>query len=218
MANPGRAATNVNVLQEDGVSEVVNSITITTLERDPDGYILRCRGTSVPTDGSSGYAKGCLFLKTNAASGDAGVYRNVGTTTSSLFEDTSYAVSTITLTAAQVNALQTTVATLVSAVANKTILVDNVYFASTVTSATTGGSVALEVVTGSSSAQILQGISCLNSVNILSVTGVASRGHGDFTSAGANLVGSPISLWATGKVSDGTGAVALTVVTRYRLV
>ncbi len=77
--------TNFNSVQFDGDSTVVNSVTITVLQYDNLGNILEAQGTTVPTNGSSGYSKGATFLLTNAASGVVGVYNNVGTSTSSLF-------------------------------------------------------------------------------------------------------------------------------------
>jgi len=44
---------------------------------------MRCSGTTVPT--GSGYAKGCLFIKTDAATGTKGLYENQGTTTTASF-------------------------------------------------------------------------------------------------------------------------------------
>lgn len=58
---------------------------VTTLLRDPDGKILLARGTTVPTDTSSGYAKGGLFIDTNVITGLSALYENQGTSTSSLF-------------------------------------------------------------------------------------------------------------------------------------
>lgn len=42
-----------------------------------EGKVL-CRGTSVPTDNTAGYAKGCLFQKTNGGVGTT-LYVNEGT-------------------------------------------------------------------------------------------------------------------------------------------
>lgn len=43
-------------------------------------------GTSVPTDDSDGYGKGCLFIDTDVASGTSGLYVNIGTDTSCVFK------------------------------------------------------------------------------------------------------------------------------------
>ena len=50
---------------------------------DENGLPTLVRGTVVPTTGS--YAKGCIFIKTNAASGVKSLYENQGTTTSPSF-------------------------------------------------------------------------------------------------------------------------------------
>jgi hypothetical protein len=66
-----------------GHTRVINAITVKVLEYDGDGKVLRATGLTVPT--GAGYAKGCLFIKTNAASGTKGVYENEGTTSSASF-------------------------------------------------------------------------------------------------------------------------------------
>lgn len=66
-----------------GESRVINGVTVNVLEYDGDNNVLRCSGTSVPT--GAGYAKGALFIKTNAASGTKGLYENQGTTAAASF-------------------------------------------------------------------------------------------------------------------------------------
>lgn len=66
-----------------GESRKINSITVRVLEYDLDGNVLRATGTSVPT--GTGYAKGCLFIKTDAVTGTKGLYENQGTTSSASF-------------------------------------------------------------------------------------------------------------------------------------
>lgn len=85
MAQQNGKATNYNAVQFDGISETVNSVNITVLMADPSGDILFAIGTTVPTDTSSGYAKGCIFIDTNVAGGTGAFYLNKGTTTSSQF-------------------------------------------------------------------------------------------------------------------------------------
>ncbi|MFA5395228.1 MAG: hypothetical protein WC346_04340 [Methanogenium sp.] len=63
----------------------VNDVEMTVLEYDGDSKILLASGTTVPTADSSGFAKGCLFIKTDAADGTKGLYENQGTTTASDF-------------------------------------------------------------------------------------------------------------------------------------
>lgn len=72
-------------LQATGSAETINSIAITGVLVDGNGDLLMATGTTVPTDGSSGYAKGCLFIDTDVATGTTGLYCNKGTKTSSQF-------------------------------------------------------------------------------------------------------------------------------------
>lgn len=51
---------------------------------DASGKVLMATGTSVPGS-EAGYAKSCLFIKTDASAGVAGLYENIGTTTSASF-------------------------------------------------------------------------------------------------------------------------------------
>ena len=85
MAKPRLGATNFGTLQTDGTRETISSVDITTQQADSNGDIALVYGTTVPTDGSSGFAKGCRFIKTNVATNYSGVYENVGTSTSCLF-------------------------------------------------------------------------------------------------------------------------------------
>lgn len=48
-----------------------------------EGHIM-ARGTTVPADGTTGYAKGCIFIDTNANAGSV-FYVNEGTIASSDF-------------------------------------------------------------------------------------------------------------------------------------
>jgi hypothetical protein len=58
--------------------------TVTVLIYDPDGNRILSRGTTVPS-AAAGYAKGALFLKTNAGNGVQALYENIGTTASCSF-------------------------------------------------------------------------------------------------------------------------------------
>lgn len=69
-----------------GNAETINSQSITVLEKDASGNVLRCTGTVTITDAGSGFAKGCLYIKTNVGAGTTGVYENVGTTASCNFD------------------------------------------------------------------------------------------------------------------------------------
>lgn len=52
---------------------------------DGDGDILLATGAAVPADTSTGYAKGCLFIDTDVATGTTGLYCNKGVNTSCVF-------------------------------------------------------------------------------------------------------------------------------------
>lgn len=52
--------------------------------QDENGNFVLARGSSVPSDGSSGYAVGCIFLDTDGGD-DASLFINEGSTTSSDF-------------------------------------------------------------------------------------------------------------------------------------
>lgn len=81
MSNPKVFNRSVRV---GGHKRVINSTTIQALLYDGSGNILHATGTTVPT-GGAGYAKGCLFVKTDAATGVKGLYENVGTTSAASF-------------------------------------------------------------------------------------------------------------------------------------
>ena len=86
MAKPRNAKiTSYNAVQLEGAAETVNSVAITVYLADKNGNILICDGTTVPTDGSAGYAKGATFLKTDVATGTGGTYLNKGTSAASAF-------------------------------------------------------------------------------------------------------------------------------------
>lgn len=68
-----------NALQLDGRAETINSVGVTVVFKNADGHVLLCYGTTVPTADSAGFAKGCLFIKTDAADGTKGLYENQGT-------------------------------------------------------------------------------------------------------------------------------------------
>ena len=66
-----------------GYNKTINDIAVKVLEYDADRDVLRATGLTIPT--GSGYAKGCLFIKTDAATGTKGLYENQGTNTSASF-------------------------------------------------------------------------------------------------------------------------------------
>ena len=77
---------------------------------DEDGNILMCAGETVPTDGESGFAKGCIFIKENAGSGVRSLYENIGTSSSCVFNS----LNDVTISDTPVNAVASTGVTLTS--------------------------------------------------------------------------------------------------------
>jgi hypothetical protein len=71
--------------QGSGAVETINSQTITGYLADTNGDLLLCTGTTVPTNGGTGYAKGCLFIDTDVGTGTTGLNCNKGTNTSCAF-------------------------------------------------------------------------------------------------------------------------------------
>jgi len=67
-----------------GKTQTVGDTEVEVLLKDSSDKVLLCRGTSVPT--GAGYAKGCIFLKTDVTTGSSGIYDNQGTTTSASFQ------------------------------------------------------------------------------------------------------------------------------------
>lgn len=59
---------------------------IKALLKDGDGKVLLATGTTVPTNGGSKYAKGCIFIDTAAATGSKALYENKGTSSSCIFD------------------------------------------------------------------------------------------------------------------------------------
>lgn len=111
------------------VTETINSQSIIVLEKDNIWDLLRAKGTVIVTNWGSWYAKGCLYIKTDAVVGTESLFRNNWTNTSCLFEefDITKKVVTTTLTSAEVLALNTTPISLVSApVAWSYIIVDRI--------------------------------------------------------------------------------------------
>lgn len=81
------------------------------LERLPNVGIMKAVGTTVPTDGSAGYAPGCLFIDTDGAAGSQ-FYINEGTNTSCDFNLlTGVGLSGLTASAAELNILDGVTAT-----------------------------------------------------------------------------------------------------------
>lgn len=74
-----------NAVEGDGATETINSQSITGYFADNNGDLLICTGTVTVTDGGTGFAKGCIYIKTDVATGTGGVYLNKGTNTSCQF-------------------------------------------------------------------------------------------------------------------------------------
>lgn len=58
---------------------------VTILLKDGQGKALLATGETVPTNGGALYAKGCLFIDTNVATGTTGLYCNKGTAAACAF-------------------------------------------------------------------------------------------------------------------------------------
>jgi len=77
-------STGFNSIKLSGDSTKVGSTTtVTVLLRDVNDKVILCSGTTVP-GAESGYAKGCIFIKTDGGSGTT-FYVNVGSSTSASF-------------------------------------------------------------------------------------------------------------------------------------
>jgi len=82
------------ILRLLGKAQTINSQSITTLQLDSSGNVTRAQGTVVVTDAGSGYAKGCVYVKTNATAGVPCIYQNIGTSSSCQFVISSVSGST----------------------------------------------------------------------------------------------------------------------------
>jgi len=77
-----------------GVSVTPGSTAVTATRFDSSENVLECFGTTVPGT-EAGFAKGCVFIKTNAGAGIVGTYENIGTTAASNFQLKSAAVANV---------------------------------------------------------------------------------------------------------------------------
>lgn len=79
---------NIDLFRGDlklaGKSRTPGSTAVLSIHRDSSGNILLATGTTVP-GAEAGFAKGCVFIKTDAATGVDGTYFNIGTTTAASF-------------------------------------------------------------------------------------------------------------------------------------
>lgn len=76
---------SVIISQRSGSAKTLGAETPTIIDIDAGGYVTAVTGTTVPTDTTAGYAKNCVFIKTNATAGVSGRYENIGTTASCQF-------------------------------------------------------------------------------------------------------------------------------------
>ena len=79
----GVGSLSVNELKAVGVAGATG---VTVLMKDSLGKALIATGTTLPADAGTTYAKGCLFIKTDVASGTSGLYVNNGTSASCIFK------------------------------------------------------------------------------------------------------------------------------------
>jgi hypothetical protein len=98
------------ILSGDVVSTLSGAATvyIKALTYDQDGDILSATGTDLPDDAQSGFAKGCVFIDTDVATGSTGVYINIGTNASCSFKVSPNVLSgDVTVSVAGVSAVAT---------------------------------------------------------------------------------------------------------------
>lgn len=74
-----------NAMEFAGADETIGGTGITVYLADKNGDILLATGLTVPADTNTGYAKGCLFIDTDVATGTTGLNCNKGTNTSCQF-------------------------------------------------------------------------------------------------------------------------------------
>lgn len=78
-----------------GHAQTINSQAYTILEKDTSGNVTKCSGAFAPTDGGSGFAKGCKHLRTDGSAGTTW-YVNEGTSSSCDFNAVESAAAGIT--------------------------------------------------------------------------------------------------------------------------
>jgi hypothetical protein len=84
MGTKGEITRFVSKYGMDGRAETVG-VAVRVYIRDSVGDILFATGTTVPSNATDGYAKGCLFIDTDVGSGTSGLYCNKGTKDSCVF-------------------------------------------------------------------------------------------------------------------------------------
>lgn len=71
-------------LKLTGYSRTIGAYTVSSLVEDGNNHMILCSGTSVPS-AVDYFAKGCIFIKTDAASGSKALYENTATASSCTF-------------------------------------------------------------------------------------------------------------------------------------
>lgn len=94
--NKKRGATPIKAV-DVGYTETVDSTAVSVLAKDTDGNVTRAEGETVPSDAETGYAKGCMFVDTNAGTGSV-FWINEGDETSADFNVAADAISQDDLT------------------------------------------------------------------------------------------------------------------------
>lgn len=181
---------------------------------DSDGLIINARGNTVP-DSYPNFAKGAVFIKSNATGN--GLYINIGDSTTSLFslvDENNYS-SEVSLTSANILAMNATPVTIVPAVTGKTIVIDEISLKMTTTSTAYANGGALEFrYTDGSGAKVTADIAA----------GVITAGAGtsytinkSIVTSLTGVVSSPIIITnATAPFITGTGTGVLSI--RYHLI
>ncbi len=82
---PSLGVTSYNAVQTVGVQGIAGTESVSALLLDTNGNLVICTGITVPSNAQAGFAKGCIFLDTDVASGTGGMYLNKGTSASSIF-------------------------------------------------------------------------------------------------------------------------------------
>lgn len=97
------------------------------LQMDSSNKVLLASGATVPTNGTAGYAKGCIFIQTDTATGLCARYENIGTTASCQFR----VIGTHVIESNSLTAIATQTTTTVYVTAPETSRLSGVSFAGT---------------------------------------------------------------------------------------
>lgn len=188
---------------------------VTVLEINDVGHVRRAIGTTVPADGTAGYAKGAIFSKTDVGAKMSGIYENLGTSASCAFVLVS-GISVVALTAAQTKALFATPIALVAAPgAGKIVAIDEIMAKNVFgTVAYTGGNALEFRYTDGSGAKVTADIAS-TFINIAS--GTAYRSVKGVTTELTPVANAAVVVRVP-TADPGAGDGILTFTTRYRIV